>query len=129
MLPVGLVGVVQEGALSLLPPTHPGTALTPEPVRPAHRHHGDAEEEREAFRKLLIGLADAAQRLNAHERQPLEELRQLAIELGVAIAGRLVHEKTAAGEFGIESLVPGAIERVHSKHAVTLRLHPDDLAL
>jgi flagellar biosynthesis/type III secretory pathway protein FliH len=85
--------------------------------------------ERERFDKLLTALERRAAEANGARRAPLDELGRLAIEIGVAAAAKLTHAKIAADEFGIETLVRGAIERLPARQPVEVFLHPDDLAL
>jgi hypothetical protein len=132
ILPSWLVGVVAAGAA----PTsaaRAGTATTEEtsvPALPSSAAPADERErDREAFRTLLADLAEQVRQHRDQDRPPLDALRVLAIELGVAIAARLIHEKIADDAFGIESLVRGAIERLPGQHAAFVYLHPDDLAL
>jgi flagellar biosynthesis/type III secretory pathway protein FliH len=60
---------------------------------------------------------------------PLEDLARLAVEIGVAAATKLTHAKIAADEFGIETLIRGAIERLPTRQPVEIHLHPDDVEL
>ena len=102
------------------------TRPVPGPVEPVVDH---AALERERFDKLLTVLERRAAEADAGRRAPLDELARLAIEIGVAAATKLTHAKIAADEFGIETLVRGAIDRLPTRQPVDVTLHPDDLAL
>ncbi len=76
----------------------------------------------------------------AHVRQAVEqlgtgydvmvaEMRQAAVELAIAVAGRVVFDKLQAGDFPIEEMVRQAVARLPAAPAVTVYLHPEDLAL
>jgi|SRR5947209_8095768 len=121
VLPARLVGVVRAGEVPVLPPR----AESP-PASPVVVDH--AAQEGEQMRKLLSRLAARIEQLSAAQPS-VEELQHAAIELGTAIASRLVFHQIAAGAFGIEQLVRGALEQLHTKHAAVVHLHPDDLAL
>lgn len=133
VLPARLVGVVRAGGVPVLPPIVEAPAAAaapsapPEPPSPAPVADPIAEE-REQVRRLLARLTHRIEHLSTAQ-PPIAELQQAAIELGVAIAARLVFHQIAAGAFGIEQLVRGALEQLHSKHAAVVHLHPQDLAL
>jgi flagellar biosynthesis/type III secretory pathway protein FliH len=98
----------------------------PVPVEPVVDH---AALERERFDKLLTLLERRAAEAEVDRQVPLNELARLATEIGVAAAAKLTHAKIAADEFGIETLVRGAIERLPTRQPVDVTLHPDDLVL
>src|SRR5438552_14778245 len=56
-------------------------------------------------------------------------MQQVAIELAVAIASRLLHQRIEAGDFAVENLVRQVTERLEPQEALTVYLHPADLAL
>jgi flagellar assembly protein FliH len=126
VLPARLVGVVRAGEA----PAPPLAALQPAPPAPSPPPVviDRAAQEREQMRQLLARLAARIEQLSAAQPS-IAELQQAAIELGVAIASRLVFHQIAAGAFGIEELVRGALEQLHTKHGAVVHLHPDDLAL
>jgi flagellar assembly protein FliH len=57
------------------------------------------------------------------------QMRQAAVELALAVAGRLVFDKLHASEFPIEEMVRQAVARLPTAPSVRVYLHPDDLAL
>ena len=88
-----------------------------------------AQIERDAIHRVLAGMTQAAQNLQASERQLLAEMQRLSVELAVAIASRLIHDKLSSGDFAVETLVRETVERVGSKRPVKVFLHPHDVAL
>jgi flagellar biosynthesis/type III secretory pathway protein FliH len=88
-----------------------------------------AQQERQAIEQVLTQLRSAAAQLATRHGSLVAEMRQAAIELAVAVAGRVVFDKLQAGEFPIEEMVRQAIERLPPAPVVTVYLHPADLAL
>ncbi len=122
VLPARLVGVVAQGTEAPAPP--PVVAPRPEPVV------SPDERDRAAVRELLAKLTEAVRQLAAaRQRLPLDELRQAAVELGMAVAARLIHARIAAGDFGIEQLVRDALDQLPGREPAVVRLHPEDVAL
>jgi len=78
---------------------------------------------------VLGQLLDVARDLRSAQRGRLEEMQQVAVELAVAVASHVMYERLGSGEFPIEELVRAAVKRLDPGSAVTVRLHPDDLAL
>ena len=102
------------------------TRPVPIPVEPAI---DQAALERERFDKLLTALERRAAEADAGRRAPLDELTRLAIEIGVAAAAKLTHAKIAADEFGIETLVRGAIEREAQRSGRSLSAQAEAILL
>jgi flagellar biosynthesis/type III secretory pathway protein FliH len=88
-----------------------------------------AQKDRQLIEQTLASLSEAIDGLEAQQRQRLEEMQQVAVELAVAIASRLVHERIEAGDFAVETLVRQVVERLGTSQPATVGLHPDDLAL
>jgi flagellar biosynthesis/type III secretory pathway protein FliH len=100
------------------------TAPVKDPVQEKLR-----EEEHQAFQRLLANLGEVATELQTQECQRLEEMQQVAVELAVAIASRLVHERIAAGDYAVETLVREAISGLKTAQPITIHLNPQDLDL
>jgi flagellar biosynthesis/type III secretory pathway protein FliH len=113
---------VRASPLAPLPPAPAPKAPPPDP-------HRKEREERQAIERVLHQLRNAAQQMAAHYLTMIDEMRQAAIELAVAVAGRLVFDKLQAGEFPIEEMVRQAMARLPTAPECTVYLHPDDLAL
>jgi len=103
---------------------HTGSS-TGAPLADDRQHH----DERERFRRVLDGLTEATRSLHDQERAGLAEMQQAAVELAVAIASHLIHDKIEKGDFAVETLVRKAVQRLGAKQLVTVCLHPDDIAL
>lgn len=88
-----------------------------------------AQQEREAIEQVLARLTDVARTFEAQQRHRLGEMQQAAVELAIAVAGRLLHDKIEAGDFPVETLVREVVERLGPRQPVSVFLHPDDIAL
>jgi flagellar assembly protein FliH len=86
-------------------------------------------EEGEALKRILTSLQNAAQAVATQQMEQLAEVRRVTVELAVAIASRLIHERILAGQFGVETLVRQVLEKLEPRQPIAVRLHPDDLAL
>jgi flagellar biosynthesis/type III secretory pathway protein FliH len=88
-----------------------------------------AREERERLQGVLGELLDAARELREAQRARLGEMQKVAVELAMAVASHMLHDRLESGDFPIEELVRAAVKRLEPRQAVIVRLHPDDLAL
>src|ERR1043166_9113226 len=70
------------------------------------------KEEQAAVQRVLAGLGQAARSLTEQEQRHRNELPRAVVELAVAVASRLVHEKLKTGEFAVEELVRQAVDRL-----------------
>ncbi len=95
------------------------------PPDPAQRER----EERQAIEQVVEQLRETAEQLAACVETMSDEMRQAAIELAIAVAGRVVFDKLQAGEFPIEEMVRQALARLPAAPTFTVYLHPDDRAL
>jgi flagellar assembly protein FliH len=116
----------------------PPPALPAQPVVCAEPTPQDAEkeqaeqaarEERERLDGVLGRVLDVARDLRAAQRGRLEEMQRVAVELAVAVASHVLYERLESGAFPVEELVRATVKRLEPRQAVTVRLHPDDLAL
>ena len=119
-----LRGVERINPAMPLAPAAPVVAARAAPAPAAHDLEQDV-----ALSQLLKNLSSAARDLQAQYRQRLVESEKATVQLAVAIAGRLIHEKLAASEFAVEKLVHKVVERLETREPVTVFLHPLDLAL
>ncbi len=87
------------------------------------------EEDRQALRRTLAGLDAVAERLETDRRERIAEWQKVAVELAVTIAAKLVHDRLLSADFAVESMVRDAVARLGPGESVTVRLHPEDLAL
>jgi hypothetical protein len=79
--------------------------------------------------QLLESISQTVTELEARRRESLSVLQQAVVELSVAIASQLTYRIIESGEFAVEKMVQDAVSRLPAAEHVTLRLHPDDLAL
>ena len=106
-----------------LPPLPRPLAPPPGPPPPDFQ-----ELQHRAFQNVIASLQEAAARCELQYDAMLREIRQSAIELGIAVAGRLVLDKAEAGDFPIEAIVRNVVSRLTRRPTVDVHLHPQDLA-
>lgn len=119
------LSAVALGAAPTPPAPEPPPALPP----PAPQQPDPIEVDRARVQVLLARLADTVEQLALRQQTPLDEIRQVAVELGMAVAARLIHTRIQADEHGIEAIVRATLDRLPPQQPAMLRLHPDDLAL
>jgi flagellar biosynthesis/type III secretory pathway protein FliH len=130
-----LVAVVPHElrAVVLTDPSAPLPSVRDQPhAAPAKDNSQESQqlkEEHEALRRILTQLTDIAGELQAQQRQRLEEMQQVAVELALAVASRLLHERLEAGDCGVDLLVRQAVEQLKTTQPVTVFLHPQDVEL
>lgn len=121
-LPARLSAVALGAAVAPPAPPEPEPEPAPPPPEPVALDH-------ERVQALLDRLSSVVADLADKQRTPLDEIQQAAVELGMAVAERLIYERIRAGEFGIEAIVQATLDRFPPQASVTVYLHPDDLAL
>lgn len=96
----------------------------------------ELQQEREALQQQQKLFADATreiQRVNKIVQKQLEgmllPLREAAVELGHAIAAKLMFEEIDRNRFPIANLVHEVVSRLDTSATPIVSLHPDDLAL
>ncbi len=109
------------------PPPPPPTPLLIQPSKDALA----AAEAREAqaLRDLLAALGHQVQELRGRRQQSIGEIARLSVELAAVLAEDLVKTEIGADRQRLDRIVRGALERVPTVKAVTVRGHPDDIAL
>ncbi|MBI3462416.1 MAG: hypothetical protein HY000_05060 [Planctomycetes bacterium] len=122
-----LASGAEASAAGAAPPPSPALRGRPQPTKAAP--DSSFAQEREALERVLSGLADAARRLTGWHDQLLGEVQHATVELALAIASRLIHQKIETGMFPVESLVRAAVKRLGESDAAVVHLHPEDLAL
>lgn len=108
----------------------PGSSTTPiDPDVTSSRAAEQSAQEREAVHRVIEGLVEAVRALEDRKQQLLGEMQEVAVELAIAVASRLIHEKIEKGQFPVEKLVSSAVEYVGTKRPVKIRLNPQDIEL
>ena len=104
----------------------------PEPMPIAN----ELQQEREALlqqQKLFLNATREIQRVNIVVQKQLEGLllsmREAAVELGHAIAAKLMFEEVDRNRFPIANLVHEVVSRLDTSATPIVSLHPEDLAL
>ena len=83
----------------------------------------------EQIQQMFSGLAMAISELENKQRQSINELQQVAIELAVTAASGLTGAIIECGQFRIDQLVAESLAQLQTTGPVTLHLHPQDLEL
>jgi len=100
-----------------------------------HMHPGRAAvaeaEARDAqvLRDLRAALERQMEELRGRRQQSISEIARLSVELAAALVEELVKAEIGADRQRLDRIVRGALERVPAAKAVTVRGHPDDIAL
>jgi flagellar biosynthesis/type III secretory pathway protein FliH len=106
--------------------------LEPKPNSPAAvpaRTDGDRQFVEQLVGRVIAAVGDVRRERRQADEQRLSEWRRVAVELGLTIATKLLHEKITAGEFALEALVRDMAAQFNGPPPITVRLHPDDLAV
>lgn len=115
----------------VVPP--PPAAVSPPPAPPSGFVQPDItkelREDRARIESALTNIQQAVDGLRTDRAARLEEMRQAAGTIGLALATRLLHEQIDAGAFAIEEKIRDMVAQLGDDVAVTVRLNPADLAL
>src|ERR1700722_3522220 len=123
------VAIHPSAKLELAPPLPSDVLASPkprvaEPIAPA-----PDPAELLALRKMLGELGRVTEKLRTQQRAKIDDVAQTTVELGVAMAERLVNTAIAADRQRLDRIVGDALERMEPAQAITVRGHADDLAL
>jgi flagellar biosynthesis/type III secretory pathway protein FliH len=81
------------------------------------------------WRTSSSAVEDLRREWRRTDEQRIGEWRRAAVELALAVATRLLHERITDGEFAVEALVRDMLGQFAGPPPVTVRLNPADLAL
>lgn len=87
---------------------------------------GPSDEELADLRQLLANAADQAAELRQMQRQSLDELQEVAIELAASATSFLVGYAVDNGVFAIDDLIRKALHLMEADRPVRVRLNPAD---
>ncbi|MFN9717440.1 MAG: FliH/SctL family protein [Planctomycetota bacterium] len=87
---------------------------------------GPSEEELSDLKQLLINAADQINDLRQIQRQSLEEMQGVAVELASAAASFLVGYAIDRDVFAIDDLIRKALHQLDADQPVRVRLNPAD---
>jgi flagellar biosynthesis/type III secretory pathway protein FliH len=82
-----------------------------------------------AMRALIVTLESLIEQTRMQRRQTSGELARMAVELAVSLAERLIQSEIAADRQRLDRIVRQALLRLPNAKAITVRAHPDDVAL
>ena len=92
-----------------------------------------SQESLQQQQKRFVEATIELQRITRSVEKQLEglilPLQEAAVELGHAIAAKLIFEEVDAGRFPIANLIHEVVSRLDTSSSSVVRLHPDDLAL
>ena len=95
------------------------------PTRVAQQRDDDAD----AIRGMQQSLERLAETIRERTARQNAEISRTAVELGVALAERLLSTEIAADRQRIDRIVEASLQRMPASSAVTVRCHPRDLEL
>ncbi len=82
-----------------------------------------------ALNQTFSCLVEEMREIEQRRRASLAEMQQATVELAAAIASQVVYDTIDSGEFPIAATVQRVVNELQDEPVVTVRLHPDDLAL
>lgn len=85
--------------------------------------------QRELFTKATQELNSATQAVQSQLNGLVLQLQEAAVELGHAVATKMLFQQIDSGNFPVADLVHEVIGRLDTTQNVVVKLHPDDLAL
>ncbi len=86
-------------------------------------------EERAAVEAVLAAVRGATADLRRQHADRLQEWQRAAVELGLAIAAKLLHERVTQGDYPVDEIIRQMAGRMEDDEVVTVRMNPADLAL
>ena len=86
------------------------------------------ENERAEIEQVLAAINEAVMEMEQRRRTSIGELQEVAVELAVAVASKVIHETIQTNDFPIEKTVEQLIERCNPRSTISVRLHPQDMA-
>jgi flagellar assembly protein FliH len=84
-------------------------------------------EHEPAVQAVLAALGEAAEGIRAHEARWLANLEENVAALAVVVARHIVQREVTADPALLRALVDGALAQFPVDHAVTVRVHPEEL--
>ena len=82
-----------------------------------------------ALRAMLAELGRVVETLRVRQRDTIAGVTEAAVELGVALAERLVSTEIAANRQRLDRIVRDTLERMQPAQTIAVRGHADDIAL
>lgn len=115
--------VVGAAAIEVASPPEraaPEVRVTPEPRE---------SEDGKTLQDLMLVLGQHVEELRGRHRHTIDEIANHCVELGVILAERLLCTEITANRQRLDRIVRQALERLPVVPSVTVRGHPDDIAL
>lgn len=76
----------------------------------------------------LLRIAEEIEELQGRQRNSLQELQELAIEIAVDVAQRVTRTCIDRNGFGIDRLVQEVVDTLNPQETLSIQMHPDDIA-
>ena len=86
-------------------------------------------QEQRMLQQLFAGLQTSIDELKAQQRQSLQELQQVAVELATAAASWLTMAAIDRDQMQLDQLIAQSIEQLGGGQPITVRLNPQDFEL
>jgi len=132
-VPLGVSAPMPAPLDSGVPTTSAATTM---PVPPPEAHdpptpelQHELGEQWAAIEAFFESVEEQLKEAESRRRQTLGELQQLAVELAVSIASRLIHDAIDADAFAVDKMVGQMLARFENAEPTEIRLHPADLQL
>lgn len=105
-------------------------APAPQPTDPWETDVGkQVRAEEQLIRGALNALRTAAAEAATKSAPSLAQMQQVAVEIGLTIAARLLHQRVDRDEFPVEAMVRDMAAQMFDDAPVAVRLNPADLHL
>ncbi len=88
-----------------------------------------SDSAREQLMRVLQALTDATASVQAHEQRWLGNVEENLAAAAVTVARHLIHRELTAEPSVITDLVQRSLQQFPLERNITVRLHPDDLAI
>jgi len=98
-------------------------------ILPSLELQADLDEQWAEIESFFGSIEEQFKEVEDRRRQMLGELQQLAVELAVSIASRLVYDTIDADAFRVDEMVAQMLSRFEASESTEIRLHPEDLQL
>ena len=86
-------------------------------------------EDRAWIERTLTAITTRIDALHESRRREWRDWQRNAVELAVTLASRLLHDKLAASDFPVESVVRELVGEMGDASPLVVHLHPADLVL
>lgn len=111
-----------------VPPKSPSVEIKPDAALQQQLQKQMAAD-RESIERTLKELGDGLRQLYDLQQRQVSELQQVAVEIAVSMAGRLMMRELDEERFELETMVRGMVEQLGDEQLVSIRMNAADLQL